>query len=200
MKNNTASHNCKVTAIDSLNIFTYTFLLLNEENPSISRKFLQRLDVCCSWCLQQRGKAVSRNSDAFVTDQSQSEPRAQNPGPNQGPQHKGRSKRSISVVLIGCEAAWAWAGALLAAQLKLNDACLWALHISVCLTAPCSSYRGAGEQGKERERWVMFLLSKDTGWEVKTCSLFSCRQTKGMMLLMSPPHLMRKYRKCDIRP
>lgn len=62
-------------AIDSLNIFTYTFLLLNEENLSIPRTLLQKLDVCCSWRLQQRGKAVEGNSDAFVTDQGQSEPR-----------------------------------------------------------------------------------------------------------------------------
>lgn len=53
-------------AIDSLNIFTYTFLLFCEENVSIWRWFLQRFDVCCSWrqmrCrqrqLQQLGRAV----------------------------------------------------------------------------------------------------------------------------------------------
>lgn len=88
-------------AIDSLNIFTYTFLLLSEENVSIQRWFLWGFDVCCSWrgmrhrqrCLQQQGKAMGRKSDAFVTDQRQSKLWPQKLG--QGQESKGRSKRPI---------------------------------------------------------------------------------------------------------
>ena len=140
--------------------------------------------MCCSWrgmrrrqrCLQQQGKAMGRNSDAFVADQRRSKPWPQKPG--QGQQSKGRGKRPIVTTpagpppgKTGCEAAqggesWgpeqrlSWGSPSSLIQTVPNAPHPWALYSSVYLTAagPCSSYRLGGKKDKKKDGLCPYYL------------------------------------------
>jgi len=172
-------------AIDSLNIFTYTSLILSEENLPIQRWFSRRLDVCCSWrrtrlrqgCLQQQGMAMGRNSVDFVTDQRWSKtlatktwarPKIHRQEWKALPYDCGRAKAGKT----GCEAAGGWAVGVRAAP---NSPHPQAPYCSLYLTAagPCPGFKPAGKKDK-KPTWVMPLLPNVVAWEVRTRSSVSC--------------------------